>query len=118
MNNDPLILAAERLGVPVNASAGPDDADMQIWAHWPRDRLEIAHDTLERVMQLDDAARTWRSMARPASGARVAARGPSRARSRKPLPWSPFTSRRMNGTRCRSRTMADGLAASAGCLRL
>lgn len=54
MNTDPLILAAERLGVPVNVSAGPDEADVQIWARWPRDRLEIAHDTLERVLQIDD----------------------------------------------------------------
>jgi uncharacterized cupin superfamily protein len=54
MNSDPLMLAAERLGVPVNVSAGPNDGNMRIWAHWPRDRLEIAHDTLERVMQIDD----------------------------------------------------------------
>ena len=55
MLNDPLLLAAERLGVPVAMSAGPDDADMQIWARWPRDRLEIAHDTLERVMEIGRA---------------------------------------------------------------
>jgi uncharacterized cupin superfamily protein len=54
MNNDPLIVAAERLGVPVNASSGGNELqDMQIWARWPRDRLEIAHDTLERVMELE-----------------------------------------------------------------
>jgi uncharacterized cupin superfamily protein len=55
MQTDPLILAAERLGVAVDVSAGPEQADMQIWARWPRDRLEIAHDTLERVMEIEDA---------------------------------------------------------------
>lgn len=54
MNNDPLIVAAERLGVPLDASAGRDEPQsLQIWARWPRDRLEIAHDTLERVMEID-----------------------------------------------------------------
>jgi uncharacterized cupin superfamily protein len=54
MQTDPLILAAERLGVPVDASAGPpEEAGIKIWARWPRDRLEIAHDTLERVMQIE-----------------------------------------------------------------
>jgi uncharacterized cupin superfamily protein len=56
MQNDPLIVAAERLGVPVNSSAGPGESEVQIWAHWPRDRLEIAHDTLERVLEIDEAA--------------------------------------------------------------
>jgi uncharacterized cupin superfamily protein len=55
MINDPLIVAAERLGVPVDTSAGRNEPlDLQIWARWPRDRLEIAHDTLERVMELQD----------------------------------------------------------------
>jgi hypothetical protein len=55
MTNDPLIVAAERLGVPVDASAGRNGAEeLQIWARWPRDRLEIAHDTLERVLELDE----------------------------------------------------------------
>jgi uncharacterized cupin superfamily protein len=55
MINDPLIVAAERLGVPVDTSAGRGEpSELQIWARWPRDRLEIAHDTLERVMELQD----------------------------------------------------------------
>jgi hypothetical protein len=57
MNNDPLIVAAERLGVPISSNAdGENAADLQIWGHWPRDRIEIAHDTLERVMELDGEA--------------------------------------------------------------
>jgi hypothetical protein len=55
---DTLIAAAHCLGVPTHLSAGPGNgpAGRQIWACWPRNRLEIAHDALERVMRYDQEA--------------------------------------------------------------
>ena len=56
---DPLIDAAQRLGVPTHTSAGPEPGDMsgQLWATWPRDRLEIAHEALARLVRYDREAR-------------------------------------------------------------
>ncbi len=56
---DPLIEAAERLGVATHTSAGPEPGSLtgRLWATWPRDRLEIAHETLARAVYLDSAAR-------------------------------------------------------------
>jgi hypothetical protein len=56
---DPLIEAAQRLGVATHSSAGPEPGDLsgQLWATWPRDRLEIAHDALARVTAYDRDAR-------------------------------------------------------------
>ncbi len=56
---DPLIEAAERLGVATHTSAGPEPGSLtgQLWATWPRDRLEIAHEALARAVYLDSAAR-------------------------------------------------------------
>jgi hypothetical protein len=56
---DPLIDAAQRLGVPTHTSAGPEPGEMsgQLWATWPRDRLEIAHEALARVVRYDREAR-------------------------------------------------------------
>jgi len=55
---DPLIIAALRLGVPTHTSAGPGHgpAGTPIWARWPRPRIDIAHDALEEVIVLDAAA--------------------------------------------------------------
>jgi hypothetical protein len=68
---DPLIEAANRLGVATHSSAGPEPGDLsgQLWATWPRDRLEIAHEALARVTAYDRDARvepcgnTWRASA-------------------------------------------------------
>jgi hypothetical protein len=59
---DPLIDAAQRLGVPTHTSAGPEPGELsgQLWATWPRDRLEIAHDALARVVRFDRNARVER----------------------------------------------------------
>jgi hypothetical protein len=59
---DPLIDAAQRLGVPTHTSAGPEPGEMsgQLWAIWPRDRLEIAHEALARVVRYDREARVER----------------------------------------------------------
>ena len=56
---DPLIEAAQRLGVTTHSSAGPEPGDLsgQLWATWPRDRLEIAHEALARVAAYDRDAR-------------------------------------------------------------
>ena len=56
---DPLIDAAQRLGVPTHTSAGPEPGEMsgQLWATWPRDRLEIAHEALARAVRYDREAR-------------------------------------------------------------
>lgn len=56
---DPLIDAAQRLGVPTHTSAGPEPGSLsgQLWATWPRDRLEIAHEALARVVRYDRDAR-------------------------------------------------------------
>jgi hypothetical protein len=56
---DPLIEAAERLGVATHTSAGPEPGSLtgQLWAIWPRDRLEIAHEALARAVDFDSEAR-------------------------------------------------------------
>jgi hypothetical protein len=48
---DPLLTAAQRLGVPTDMSAGPGAAvaGMAIWARWPRHRLEVAQDVLNQL---------------------------------------------------------------------
>jgi len=56
--DDPLIVAAKRLGVPITQAAGPGygPAHRPIWASWPRPRLEIAQDALDEVIELDHTA--------------------------------------------------------------
>jgi hypothetical protein len=56
---DPLIEAAERLGIATHTSAGPEPGSLsgQLWATWPRDRLEIAHEALARAVDYDSEAR-------------------------------------------------------------
>jgi hypothetical protein len=56
---DPLIEAAERLGVATHTSAGPEPGSLtgQLWATWPRDRLEVAHEALARAVDYDSKAR-------------------------------------------------------------
>lgn len=56
---DPLMEAAQRFGVATHSSAGPEPGDLsgQLWATWPRDRLEIAHEALARVKAYDRDAR-------------------------------------------------------------
>lgn len=56
---DPLIEAAARLGIATHASAGPEPGSLtgQLWATWPRDRLEIAHEALARAVDYDSGAR-------------------------------------------------------------
>jgi hypothetical protein len=58
MNDDPLIAAASRLGIPTHTSAGPGHgpAGKQIWANWPRARMDIACEALEEVIQHDRTA--------------------------------------------------------------
>jgi hypothetical protein len=53
--HDPLMTAAKCLGVPVHTSAGPGQgpSGAQIWARWPRSRLDIAHDALALVTRQD-----------------------------------------------------------------
>jgi hypothetical protein len=69
---DPLMEAAERLGVATHTSAGPEPRSLsgQLWATWPRDRLEIAHEALARAVDYDSEARVepcraniWRASA-------------------------------------------------------
>jgi len=69
---DPLMEAAERLGVATHTSAGPEPGSLsgQLWATWPRDRLEIAHEALARAVDYDREARVepcraniWRASA-------------------------------------------------------
>jgi hypothetical protein len=64
--------AAERLGVATHTSAGPEPGSLsgQLWATWPRDRLEIAHEALARAVDYDREARVepcraniWRASA-------------------------------------------------------
>lgn len=52
---DLLIVAAHRLGIPTDVSAGPGEGfpGSPIWARWPRDRRIIAHELLQRVLTLD-----------------------------------------------------------------
>ena len=59
---DPLMEAAERLGVATHSSAGPEPGSLtgQLWATWPRDRLEIAHEALARAVNYDSEARVER----------------------------------------------------------
>jgi hypothetical protein len=56
---DRLIEAAQRLGVPTHTSAGPEPGSLsgRLWATWPRDRLEIAHEALARVVDYHREAR-------------------------------------------------------------
>ena len=56
---DPLIEAAERRGVATHTSAWPEPGALtgQLWATWPRDRLEIAHEALARAVNYDSEAR-------------------------------------------------------------
>lgn len=56
---DPLMEAAERLGVATHTSAGPEPRSFtgQLWATWPRDRLEVAHEALARAVDYDSEAR-------------------------------------------------------------
>jgi len=67
---DPLIRAAQQLGVPTHSSAGPQPGSLNLWATWPRDRLEIAHEALARVVDYDSEARVepcgnvWRAHTR------------------------------------------------------
>ena len=69
---DPLMEAAERLGVATHTSAGPEPGSLtgQLWATWPRDRLEVAHEALARAVDYDSEARVepcraniWRASA-------------------------------------------------------
>jgi hypothetical protein len=69
---DPLMEAAERLGVATHTSAGPEPGSLsgRLWATWPRDRLEIAHEALARAVDYDSEARVepcraniWRASA-------------------------------------------------------
>jgi hypothetical protein len=54
---DSLVVAAERLGVPTDQSAGPETMPgSQLWQRWPRHRLELAHDVLEKIMSLHEDA--------------------------------------------------------------
>jgi hypothetical protein len=50
-NTDLLLDAARELGVPTEVSAGPGEgaSGLQIWARWPRHRLEVAQDMLNRL---------------------------------------------------------------------
>jgi hypothetical protein len=69
---DPLMQAAQKLGVPTHTSAGPEPGSLNrpLWATWPRDRLEIAHEALARVVNFDSEARVepcgnlWRAHTR------------------------------------------------------
>ena len=56
--DDPLIVAAKRLGVPTHRAAGPGygPGNRSIWASLPRSRLEIAQDALDEVVELDRTA--------------------------------------------------------------
>jgi len=56
---DALLEAAQRLGVATHASAGPEPGGLSgpLWAVWPRDRLEIAHEALARAVEFDHEAR-------------------------------------------------------------
>ncbi len=56
--DDPLLTAANRLGIPTHTSAGPGHgpAGRTIWASWPRPRMDIAHDTLEEAIERDQTA--------------------------------------------------------------
>jgi hypothetical protein len=54
---DFLVAAAERLGVATEQSAGPETMPgAHLWQRWPRHRLEVAHDVLERIMALHEDA--------------------------------------------------------------
>lgn len=54
MTTDTLIVAAERFDVATEESAGPGGLPgVQIWSQWPKNRLEIAHDLLDRVLSQD-----------------------------------------------------------------
>ena len=54
---DSLISAAERFGVPTDESAGPESMPgSHLWTRWPRHRLEVAHDVLDKIMSLHEDA--------------------------------------------------------------
>lgn len=54
---DSLVAAAERFGVPTDESAGPGCMPgSQLWSRWPRHRLEVAHDVLDKIMALHEDA--------------------------------------------------------------
>jgi hypothetical protein len=50
-----LISAAKRLGVPVEASAGPGGIapTLNVWARWPRHPYEIAQDVLNHLIRTE-----------------------------------------------------------------
>jgi hypothetical protein len=52
---DLLISAAKRLGVPVEASAGPGGIapTLNIWARWPRHPYEVAQDVLNHIIRTE-----------------------------------------------------------------
>jgi hypothetical protein len=54
---DPLLSVAKRLGVPTDMSAGPGAtvAGVNIWARWPRHRLEVAQDVLNQLSEDGEA---------------------------------------------------------------
>ena len=56
--DDPLIMAAKRMGIATHTSAGPGQgpAGESIWARWPRPRMDIAHEALERTLERDGSA--------------------------------------------------------------
>jgi hypothetical protein len=55
---DPLVVAAQRFGVRTHLSAGPGEgpSGRQVWACWPRSRLEIAHEALACIVLCDREA--------------------------------------------------------------
>jgi hypothetical protein len=56
--DESLLTAANLLGIPTHASAGPGHgpAGRHIWARWPRSTMDIAHDALEAVIERDRTA--------------------------------------------------------------
>jgi len=55
--SDFLVAAAERLGIPTDNSAGPETMPgAQLWQRWPRHRLDVAHDVLDKIMALHEEA--------------------------------------------------------------
>jgi len=55
---DELVSVARRLGVSTHTNAGPGDGlkNGAVWASWPRHSLEIAHDMVMRIVELDGSA--------------------------------------------------------------
>lgn len=57
---DLLLSTARRMGIETEVSAGPGGKGLggaQIWARWPRHRLEIAQDLLNHITTLDQEAK-------------------------------------------------------------